>query len=138
MPHGSPPQREAPGPLDTRPRPAVIRHLWNAAGALFFALGWIGLILPMMPGFIFLLAAAFCFARGNPALERRMLEDRRIGPMLRDWRERRAISRKAKKSALIVMAAAGMLTWITVGYPWALFSVGTLSAVGAWIWTRKE
>lgn len=42
---------------------AMTRHEWTAAGALSFALGWIGLALPLMPGAVLLIAAAYCFAR---------------------------------------------------------------------------
>jgi len=114
------------------------RSLWMAAGALFFALGWIGLILPMMPGFVFFLAAAFCFARGNPVWEQRMLDNPRLGPPLRDWRERRAISRKAKRSAVTAMAVAGVIAWVIVGFPWAIVSIGAMIAVALWLWTRPE
>ncbi len=112
--------------------------LWLATGAVFFALGWVGLVMPMMPGFVFLLAAAFCFARGNPALEQRILDHPRIGPPLRDWRERRAVSPAAKRSALLAMGLAGVLAWLMVGFPWALISIAMLVAVAGWLWTRPE
>jgi uncharacterized membrane protein YbaN (DUF454 family) len=92
----------------------------------------------MMPGVPFLLAAAYCFARGKPAWERRMLEHPRIGPPLRDWRERRSVSRPAKRSALLAMALAGAITWAMVGFPWALVSIALLVAVATWLWTRPE
>lgn len=116
----------------------MTRPLWMAGGLVFMALGWIGLVLPMMPGVVFLLLALFCFARGDPAWERRLLDHRVMGPPLRDWRERRSVSRAAKRSALAAMAAAGALSWWWVGYPWALVSIGSLVAVAAWIATRPE
>ena len=109
-----------------------------AAGLVFFVLGWIGLVLPMMPGVLFLLVALFCFGRGNPDWERRLLEHRRFGPPLREWRERRAIGRRAKRSALMAIALAGGLTWWLVGFPLALVSLALLAAVATWIWTRPE
>ena len=116
----------------------MTRPLWTIAGVICFILGWIGLILPMMPGFVFLLGAVFCFARGHPAWEQRMLEHPVYGPPLRDWRERRVISRKAKKSALLFMAIAGAITSFVVGFPMALLPAGSLTLVGIWIWTRAE
>lgn len=121
------------------PEPSrVTRPLWLVAGAVCFALGWIGLVMPLMPGVVFLIAAAFCFARGNPEWERRMLDHPRLGPPLRSWRERRAISRPAKRSALLAMALAGAIAWAVVGFPWALVSLAVLAGVAAWIWTRPE
>jgi len=116
----------------------MTRPLWMAAGLVFLALGWIGLVMPMMPGVVFLLLALFCFGRGNPAWERRLLEHPRLGPPLRDWRQRRAIGRRAKLTALAMMAAAGALAVWLVGFPLALVSLAMLAAVGLWIWTRPE
>lgn len=116
----------------------MTRPLWLGAGALFFALGWIGLVLPMMPGFVFLIGAAFCFARGNPVWEQRMLDHPRIGPALRDWRERRVIARKSKKAASLAMVLAGLLAWWVAGFPVAWISIGIMCLVAAWIWARPE
>lgn len=113
-------------------------RLWTFAGAFFFCLGWIGIVLPLMPGFVFLLVALFCFLRGHPEWAERMQNHKVYGPPLRDWRERRAISRKAKKSAVIAMAIAGAITTATVGFPIALIPLTCLVAVAAWLWTRAE
>lgn len=115
---------------------AVLRSLWMAAGLALVAPGIIGLILPMMPGVVFFIGAAFCFARGNPVWEQRLLAHPQIGPHLLAWRDRRAISRKGKRAALLMMAVAAALTWWLVGWPWAAVSGGVLVAVALWIATR--
>ncbi len=116
----------------------MARPLWLAGGFLFVGLGWLGLILPMMPGVVFFILAAFCFARSSPAWERRLLDHPHIGPHLRDWRARRAISRKGKRAALIIMAIAGVATALLVGFPTAWWSIGSMSLVALWIGTRPE
>ncbi|WP_121115417.1 YbaN family protein [Croceibacterium ferulae] len=114
----------------------MLRPLWTAAGLLLVGLGIVGLILPMMPGVVFFIAAAFCFARGNPAWEQRLLAHPQIGPHLTAWRSRGAISRKGKRAALTMMAFAAALTWWLVGWPWAAVSSAVLLAVALWIATR--
>lgn len=114
------------------------RQLYLGAGIASFVLAMIGIVLPIMPTVPFLLLAAFCFARSNPAWERRLLEHPRYGPPLRQWRDRRAISRKAKISAITAMAAGGVVTWFALGWPWVLVSVAVLVLAGGWIWTRAE
>lgn len=42
--------------------------LLSLAGSLFLVLGVAGLLLPFMPGVLFLLVAALCFASASPAL----------------------------------------------------------------------
>lgn len=114
------------------------RPFWLAAGLLFVALGLVGALLPLLPTIPFFLLAAFCFARSHPAWEQRLLDHPRYGPPLRQWRERRAISRKAKLAALTAMAASIALSAVLVGWPWILVPVVACTLSGAWIWTRCE
>ena len=102
------------------------------------ALGTIGIFLPIMPTVPFLLLATFCFARSNPVWEQRLLDHPRYGPPLRQWRERRAISRRAKQGALVAMAAGVVLTAVTAGWPWVLIPAVVMAITGTWIWTRAE
>ncbi len=116
----------------------MARHLYLGLGIASFVLAMIGIVLPIMPTVPFLLVSAFCFARSNPAWEQALLDHPRYGPPLRQWRERRAISRKAKISAVLAMSAGVGFTWLTVGWPWVLISVAVLVIAGGWIWTRAE
>lgn len=116
----------------------MTRRLYQIAGLLAVALGLIGVVLPIMPTVPFLLLAAFCFARSHPEWEQRLLNHPTYGPSLRDWRERRAISRRAKVAAVSAMTVGAVVTWFTIGWPWVLVSIAILTLSGAWIWTRNE
>lgn len=117
---------------------AFARPFWLGAGLLAAALGVLGIVLPLLPTVPFFLLAAFCFARSHPVWERRLLDHPVYGPPLRDWRSRRAISRKAKLAALTAMAASVGLSAVFAGWPWVLAPLLVCSASGAWIWTRPE
>ena len=97
-----------------------------------------GAFLPLLPTVPFLLLATFCFARSNPEWERRILEHPVWGPQVRDWRERRAIPRKAKVMAIAMLSAGVAFTWFTLGHPWVWISVGVLVVMGTWLATRAE
>ena len=114
------------------------RQLYLGTGIASFAMAMIGIVLPILPTVPFLLLAAFCFARSNPKWEQQLLDHPRYGPPLRQWRERRAISRRAKVSAVLAMAAGVGFTWFTIGWPWVLVSAAVLVVAGGWIWTRAE
>ncbi len=52
-------------------------------GTLFLALGFVGLLLPFLPGFLFFLLAAACFASLSPTLNRRLHGQPRVSRFLR-------------------------------------------------------
>jgi uncharacterized membrane protein YbaN (DUF454 family) len=114
------------------------RQLWTGAGLLFVGIGAVGAVLPLLPTVPFLLLALFCFARGNPVWEQRLLDHPRYGPLLLDWRTRRAIPRRAKWAALIAMAISVVVTALAAGWPWILIPLGVMAISGTWIWTRNE
>ena len=115
-----------------------MRPLFLAAGLLFVGLGVIGAFLPIMPTVPFLLLAAFCFARSDPALEQRILDHPTWGPQVKDWRERRAISRRSKVMAIGAMTVGAGVTWYTLGVPYVYISIAILVLSGTWIATRNE
>lgn len=116
------------------------RTLLLIAGSLALGLGVIGLVLPLLPTTPFVLLAAACFARANPAWEQWLLDHPRFGPNLRRWRERGAIARPAKRLAL------GLLLLSALSGAWMLRERGAWMAlpplvclsVGLWIATRPE
>ena len=74
---------------------------------VYFSLGWVfvalGVICFIIRPQVFLIVAAWCFARSSPRFEAWLLNHPTFGKPLRDWRASGAIPRSAK-----VMACAGM------------------------------
>ena len=115
-----------------------MRPLYAAGGIIATGLAAVGAFLPIMPTVPFLLVAVFCFARSNPAWEQKILDHPHWGPQVRDWRERRAINRRAKYMALGALTAGAGFTWLTLGAPWVFVSLAILAISGTWIWSRNE
>lgn len=127
---------------DMRRPPAAsgaARFCWLAAGWALTGLGVVGLILPVMPGTVFLILAAGCFARGSPRLERWLLEHPQLGPSVVAWRRDGAIPMKAKVAAFAGMAFSIVLVSVTGAPPIAIWSTVALVAVGAlYVGTRPS
>ncbi|MHA6316823.1 YbaN family protein [Altererythrobacter sp. CAU 1778] len=115
-----------------------MRHVYLVCGIVFVGLAIIGAFLPIMPTVPFLLVAVYCFARSNPEWEKRILDHPTWGPQVRDWKERRAISRRAKTMAIGAMTTGAVFTWYTLGAPWYYVSLAILLICGSWIATRNE
>jgi len=100
--------------------PGWLRFVLLGIGFASLGVGVIGLVLPGVPGAVFLILAAWCFTRSSPRFEAWLLDHPRLGPPVRQWRESGAIPRPAKWFACLSMAAS-----------WLLISATTLSAVTA-------
>lgn len=88
-----------------------VRSLYLVTGLVFAGLGIVGAFLPVLPTTPFMILAAACFARSSKRLENRLLEHEKFGPLLRDWRERGAIPRRAKAASLAGTAFGYALFW---------------------------
>lgn len=114
------------------------RHLYLVGGFVSLGLGAAGAVLPLLPTVPFMILAAFCFARSNPRLEAKLLDHPHLGPHIRRWRERGAISRKGKKAALAAFAFSVALALLLSPWPWWLVPVAAALIGGSWIWTRPD
>ncbi|MEX2489116.1 MAG: YbaN family protein [Pseudomonadales bacterium] len=80
------------------------------AGILAVGLAIVGVVLPVLPTTPFLLVAAACFARSSERLYERLLANPGFGPYIREWRQYRSIPRRAKISAIMLIAASFSIT----------------------------
>ena len=90
----------------------LYRALWLGLGLVCVALGTIGIFLPLLPTTIFLIIAAFAFARSSERLHSWLLSNKVFGPLIKDWQDHGRIRRPAKVMALISMGAIVLLSWV--------------------------
>ncbi|MCO5121937.1 MAG: YbaN family protein [Burkholderiaceae bacterium] len=83
--------------------------LWRAVGLLFFVIGLIGILVPVMPTVPFWLVALWAFGKGHPAWRARLLDHPVYGPPLRTWEEQGAIPRRAKRAAYVGLCGSVLI-----------------------------
>jgi uncharacterized protein len=120
-------------PPTALPVPTWLRTTWLLAGALALATGVVGIFLPLLPTTPFVLLAAFCFARGSPRWEAWLLAHPRFGPLVRDWRARRAIPLRAKQLAWTMMAVASLGSWWVMPARWGWVPAACCLCVAVWM-----
>ncbi len=114
------------------------RHFWMAAGVISLGLGAIGAVLPLLPTVPFVILAAFCFARGNPAWEAKLLAHPTFGLHIRNWRERGAVSRKGKLAATGAFAMSILFGFWAMRWPYVAIPPVVAMICLSWLWTRPE
>ncbi len=81
----------------------TVRWMFLILGWMFFALGIIGILLPVMPTAPFILLAAGCWARSSRRFHFWLINHKYFGEFVRDWEDRHAVPRFAKWLATIMM-----------------------------------
>ncbi len=103
------------------------------------ALAVAGIVLPLLPTTPFALVAAWAFARSSPRLAAALEAHPRLGPLLRDWRERGAVPRRAKALACAGLTTSWLILLLTGASPLVLGLAGAVMvAVGLYLATRPD
>ena len=72
-------------------------------GTVSLALGILGIFLPLLPTTPFLLLTAALYFKGSPRLYQWLLNQKHLGPYIRNFRENKAIPLRAKIISLVLM-----------------------------------
>lgn len=108
-------------------------------GVITMSLGFVGIFLPVFPTTPFLLVALACFVKSSAKMHRFILENKYLGPYVKDYTSGNGIPMKAKWRAV-------SLIWITIGFSalfvldkWSLriLILSTATLVSIYIFTRK-
>jgi hypothetical protein len=92
-----------PNRRNTPGTPRVKKPLLAFCGVVAVALGAIGIFLPLLPTTPFLLLAAACFLRSSQRLYDWLLAHRWFGRYIRQYREHKAITRRARLATLLLL-----------------------------------
>lgn len=117
----------------------MVTVLWRVLALVSLVLALIGVVLPGLPTVPFLLVSAWAASRGWPRLERWILAHPKHGPVIRRWRERGVVPRRAKWFASGMMVFSAGVFAATPAPPWAKLALPAfMLTVALWLWRRPE
>ncbi|MDX1675076.1 MAG: YbaN family protein [Longimicrobiales bacterium] len=115
------------------------RWPYAALAYLFVGLALVGVVVPGLPTFPFLLLAAWAAARGSKRLHDWLYDHPKFGAALIEWERERAVSRRSKVAAVALMALSWViLVWRTGGVLMPVVVGAVLLVVGSWLVRRPE
>jgi uncharacterized membrane protein YbaN (DUF454 family) len=112
----------------------------RAAGALFFAVGAVGIVVPLLPTVVFWILAVWCWSVSAPEWSERLLSHPRFGPPIRDFVEHGLMRRRAKVLAIGTIAASYSASiWVLeAGVAVAVTLAAPIVLVAWYLATRPE
>jgi uncharacterized membrane protein YbaN (DUF454 family) len=120
------------------PKLGALRWLWLSFALLALGLGIIGIFVPGLPTVPFVLLASFFASRGSHRLHAWLYRHVVFGPMIRVWEREGAVSRRAKRIALVSMLLASLvMAAFAPTWGWAIGSA-CMAMVAVWLWRRPE
>ena len=109
-------------------------------GSFFFALGAVGLVIPIWPTAIFWIVAALCFLKSDPHWAAWIYARPKIGPVIQLFVETGMLTREAKVASLLGMGVA-VIPILLVGWRniWALVvGLGLICIGSAYVVSRRS
>lgn len=103
--------------------------LWAVGGFLCFALGMVGVVLPILPTTPFILVAAFCFARSSARLNSWFKGTKVYKQVLEGYVTKRSMTLRAKLTILVPVTVLLVIGFALMGR----VPVGRLILAAVWI-----
>lgn len=114
-------------------RSAAVRTVYLALGFVFLAIGIAGFYVPVLPGTVNLLIAAYFFSMSSEKMFRWMMTNKAFGQQLRDYRAGLGIPRSVKIIAVASIAlSVGLTVGLAISNPWARAGMVLFGLVGVW------
>ena len=108
-------------------RNVVVRYVFLTIGAISFALGTAGIVLPLLPTVPFYMLTLFCLARGSERFHKMFLESSLYQKTVAAYERDRALTLRAKLSILVsVSAIMAVGAYFSQDMPIALIVMGII------------
>lgn len=111
------------------------KFLWKILGFISLGLAYVGVITPGMPYSIFVVFAAYCFAKGSPKMHAWLYNHKLFGPFLTNWGQKRVFPTKMKFFMLFMMSTSLCIMFFSGVKPVGILSTAVFMAlVAIWAW----
>ena len=112
----------------------VKQFLWKILGFVSLGMAYVGLVTPGIPYSIFVVFAAYCFAKGSPKMHAWLYNHKLFGPFLTNWNTKRVFPTKMKYFMLAMMSTSLIIMSITVPVKGVVYTGIFMFVVAVWAW----
>ena len=113
----------------------IKKYIWMGIGFLSLGMAYVGVIVPGIPFSIFLVFAAYCFAKSSKRMHDWLYNHKYFGPFLTNWVQKKVFPTKGKYLMVAVMASTLAFTFYATGNIKAVaWSGAFMLGVAIWAW----
>ena len=113
----------------------IKKYFYLAVGFTCVGIAYIGFVTPGIPFSIFLVIAAWAFAKSSPRMEAWLYNHPWFGKFLTNWTQKKVFPTKGKYLMIVVMASSLAFLWFTTyNVAACLWSGGFMALVAIWAW----
>jgi uncharacterized membrane protein YbaN (DUF454 family) len=112
----------------------VKQFLWKILGFLSLGMAYVGLITPGIPYSIFVVSAAYCFAKGSLKMHAWLYNHKLFGPFLNNWNTKRVFPTRMKYFMLAMMSSSLIIMSFTVPIQGVIYTGIFMAFVAVWAW----
>ena len=111
------------------------KYMYMTLGFVCLGMAYVGEIVPGIPFSIFLVIAAWAFAKSNDRMHQWLYNHKYFGPFLTNWVNKKVFPTKGKYAMIIVMSSSLLFLWFTTENIKAVaWSGGFMALVAVWAW----
>ena len=115
-----------------------MKPVYFSLGWVFFFLGALGVVLPVLPTTPFMLLALWAFSKSSDRFHQWLYHHKVFGPPLQQWARYRVIPLPMKIMAIVVMALSLLYIFIYVeAYFWLKLAAAALITYGVFFISTK-
>lgn len=113
----------------------IKRAFFFVLGFICLGMAYIGFIMPGIPFSIFLVSAAYCFARSSQRMHDWLMNHKYFGPFLQNWSQKRIFPQRGKYLMIVVMTTTVLFTaWKTASILAVVGTAAVMIVVATWAW----
>ncbi|MDD2245514.1 MAG: YbaN family protein [Proteiniphilum sp.] len=114
----------------------ITRGLYIAGGTLSLVLATLGIVVPGLPVTPLALLAAFLYAKSSEKLYNRLIDNKILGPRIKNYQGRKGITRKGKLGVIAFMSIMVSFSSFVVvsggALRWVILSLGATGSIVVW------
>lgn len=104
----------------------VARYLWITLGLISFAIGTVGIFLPILPTFPFYLLTLIAFAKGSERLHKWFIESNFYKNNIKEFLETKMLTIKSKVSIIMSLSIFMGMGAYFMHYTWSRLLLGAV------------